>query len=45
LSIALQIAEAHSGTIAVESKLDQGSNFVLPIRAGTELNGEPAAHL
>ncbi len=44
LSIALQIAEAHGGTIAVESKLDEGSTFVLRIRAGIELNGEPAAH-
>ena len=44
LSIARQIAEAHGGTIAVESKLDEGSTFVLRIRAGNELNGEPAAH-
>ena len=44
LSIARQIAEAHGGTIAVESKLDEGSTFVLRIPAGNELNGEPAAH-
>jgi signal transduction histidine kinase len=31
LSIARQIAEAHGGTIAVESKLDEGSTFVLRI--------------
>jgi signal transduction histidine kinase len=44
LSIARQIAEAHGGTIAVESKLDEGPTFVHRIRAGNELNGEPAAH-
>ena len=44
LSIAWQIAEAHGGTIAVESKLDEGSTFVLRVPAGNELNGEPAAH-
>jgi signal transduction histidine kinase len=44
LSIARQIAEAHGGTIAVESKLDQGSTFVFRIPTGDELNGEPAAH-
>ena len=44
LSIAWQIAEVHGGTIAVESKLDEGSTFVLRVPAGNELNGEPAAH-
>jgi signal transduction histidine kinase len=44
LSIAWQIAEAHGGTIAVESKLDEGSTFVLRVPAGNGLNGEPAAH-
>ena len=43
LSIARQIAEAHGGTIAVQSKLDEGSTFVLRIPAGNELNSEPAA--
>ncbi len=40
LSIAWQIAEAHGGTIVVESELDQGSTFVLRIPAGEELKGE-----
>jgi two-component system OmpR family sensor kinase len=40
LSIAWQIAEAHGGTIAVESELEQGSTFVFRIPAGEELNGE-----
>ena len=44
LSIAWQIAEAHGGTIAVESELDQGSTFALRIPAGEELKGESAAH-
>jgi signal transduction histidine kinase len=44
LSIAWQIAEAHGGTIAVESKHEEGSTFVLRVPAGNELNGEPAAH-
>ena len=43
LSIARQIAEAHGGTIAVESKLDEGSSFVLRIPVGNEMNGWPAA--
>jgi signal transduction histidine kinase len=34
LSIARQIAEAHGGTIAVESKVHQGSTFVLPDPGG-----------
>jgi two-component system, OmpR family, sensor kinase len=34
LSIAWQIAEAHGGTIAVESKLDQGSIFAFRMPAG-----------
>ena len=44
LSIAWQIAEAHGGAIAVESKLDEGSTFVLRLPAGNGLNGESAAH-
>jgi two-component system OmpR family sensor kinase len=44
LSIAWQIAEAHGGTIAVESELDQGSTFGLRIPTGEELNGDSAAH-
>jgi two-component system OmpR family sensor kinase len=44
LSIARQIVEAHCGTIAVESKLDEGSAFVLRIPAGNELNAEAEAY-
>jgi len=44
LSIAWQIAEAHGGTIAVESKPDRGSTFVFRIPAGEEPKGESAAH-
>ena len=44
MSIAWQIAEAHGGTIAVESEPDQGSTFVFRIPAGVEPEGESAAH-
>ena len=42
LSIARQIAEAHGGTVAVESKHDEGSTFTLRIPSGKEPNGAPA---
>lgn len=44
LSIAWQIAEAHGGEIAVESKPDKGSTFVLRIPVGNELDGRLSAH-
>jgi signal transduction histidine kinase len=44
LSIARQIAEAHGGTIAVESKPDEGSTFVFRIPAGETPKDGPAAH-
>jgi signal transduction histidine kinase len=43
LSIAWQIAEAHGGKIAVESKPDGGSTFVFRIPAGEEFNGGSAS--
>ncbi len=43
LSIAWQIAEAHGGTITVESKPDQGSTFVLRLPAGEEPKGGSGA--
>lgn len=44
LSIARQIAEAHGGTIAVESKPGEGSTFVFRIPAGETPKDGPAAH-
>jgi signal transduction histidine kinase len=44
LSIARQIAEAHGGTIAVESKPDEGSTFVFRIPAGENPKDGPVAH-
>ncbi len=44
LSIALQIAESHGGTIAVESKPDEGSTFVFRIPAGKSPEREEKTH-
>jgi len=40
LSIAREIAEAHGGSVSVESQLGQGSRFTITLKAAVEAQTE-----